>query len=57
MAVARPVRLLGALSIALFFFLVFALFRSPPTLHTPGGQNGETISNMERDPLLDRMFS
>jgi mannosyltransferase len=54
MAVAKPVRVLAALSLALFFFLVFSLLRSPPTLHTPGSQDGEIISKMERDPLLDR---
>ena len=56
MAVAKPVRVLGALSIALFFFLVFTLIRQPPTIRTPGSQNGEIISKMERDPLLDRML-
>jgi hypothetical protein len=56
MAVAKPVRALGALSIALFFFLVFTFLRHPPTIRTPGSQNGEIISKMEKDPLLDRML-
>jgi hypothetical protein len=57
MAVAKPVRLLGALSVALFFFLVFTFLRKPPPIHTPEtqGPNGEIIPKMERDPLLDRM--
>ena len=55
MALAKPVRLLAALSIALLIFLVFTLIRQPQTLNPPGGQNGETISDMKRDPLLDRM--
>lgn len=54
MAVAKPVRLLGAFSIALFFFLLFTFVRQPPAIHTPGSQDGQIISNMERDPLLDR---
>ena len=54
MAVARPLRFLGALTIALFFFLVYLFLKPPPTIERPQGQNGEIIQNMERDPLLDR---
>lgn len=54
MAVARPLRFLGALTIALFFFLVYLFLKPPPIIEKPGGQNGEIIQNMERDPLLDR---
>lgn len=55
MAVARPVRFLGALSIVLIFFLLFQYFRNPPTLSPPGFniRHGEKIEDMERDPLLD----
>lgn len=53
MAVARPVRFLGALSIVLVFFLLYQLTR-PVAPITPPNRNGETIENMERDPLLDR---
>jgi hypothetical protein len=56
MAVAKPVRLFGALSIGLFIFLVFTLLRQPQSLHPPVGQNGETIPHMREDPLLDRML-
>ena len=54
MAVARPVRLLGSLSIVLFFFVVYQLLKEPPRL-TPGSEWGGTINDMRRDPLLDRM--
>jgi hypothetical protein len=57
MAVARPVRFLGALSVVLFFFLVFQYLRPTPRLAPPAGEvvgNGEKIDDMERDPLLDR---
>jgi hypothetical protein len=54
MAVARPLRFLGAATIVLFFFLAYLFIRPPPTIAKPGGQNGEIIENMERDPLLDR---
>ncbi len=57
MAVAKPVRVFGALSIALFFFLVFTLVRQPPTIHKPGHEEGQIISKMGRDPLLDRTLS
>jgi mannosyltransferase len=52
MAVARPVRFLGALSIVLVFFLIYQLTR-PVTPITLPSRNGDTIDNMERDPLLD----
>ena len=54
MGVARPVRVLGALSIGLFFYLVFQLLRSPTPLDAPGGNDGGKIDDMTRDPLLDR---
>jgi hypothetical protein len=54
MAVARPLRFLGAVTIVLFFFLAYLFIRPPPRIEKPGGQIGEIIENMERDPLLDR---
>lgn len=54
MAVARPVRFLGALSILLVFFLIYQLTRPAAPIPVPPKPNGETIENMERDPLLDR---
>lgn len=54
MAVARPVRFLGALSIVLVFFLIYQLTRPTTPIAVPDKKNGDTIENMERDPLLDR---
>lgn len=57
MAVNRPVRFLGALSIVLVFFLIYQLTRTVPPIEVPDSKNnGETIENMERDPLLDRAW-
>lgn len=57
MAVARPVRFLGAVSVILVFVLIYQYLRPVPTISVPGAVvgNGEKIDNMERDPLLDRM--
>lgn len=56
MAVARPVRFLGALSVILVFFLIYQYLRPVPSISVPGAAsgNGEKIADMERDPLLDR---
>ena len=60
MAVARPVRFLGAISVVLFIFLIYQFFRSPLSLHAPrqqdAGLNGDKIESMDRDPLLDRVY-
>ena len=56
MGVARPVRFLGALSVGLFIFLIYLFMKPPTTIATSrpkGGQNGERIADMDRDPLLD----
>jgi hypothetical protein len=55
MVVARPVRLLIAVSAGLVLFLFYKLLNPAPPLHVPvDGWNGEKIEAMERDPLLDR---
>jgi hypothetical protein len=57
MVVARPVRVLIAVSAGLVLFLFYKLLNPVPALHVPvDGWNGEKIDAMERDPLLDRMF-
>ena len=48
MAVARPIRMLGAAGILLCLFLVFHLNR------TPSAFGGKLINGMKKDPLLDR---
>jgi hypothetical protein len=48
MAVARPIRMLGAVGILLCLFLVFHLNQ------TPSAFGGKLINGMKRDPLLDR---
>jgi mannosyltransferase len=51
MAVARPIRVLGAACILLMLFLVFEITRP----FTP--QYGKLGQGMKRDPLLDRKES
>lgn len=50
MAVARPIRMLGAASIILCLFLIFQLNKGPTTLL---GSQGK-LSSMKADPLLQR---
>lgn len=52
MAVARPIRMLGAASIILCLFLIFQLNKGPTTLL---GSQGK-LSSMKADPLLQRAF-
>lgn len=52
MAVARPIRMLGAASIILCLFLIFQLNKGPTTLL---GSQGK-LSSMKADPLLQRTF-
>ena len=56
MAVARPVRFLGALSIVLVLFLIFQLTRQPAPISPPAseGYDGGKIEKMDEDPLLSR---
>jgi hypothetical protein len=56
MAIAKPVRFLGALSIVLCFFLIYQYLRPVPTIQPPGTVtgNGDKIENWEQDPLLER---
>ena len=57
MVVARPVRVLIAVSAGLVLFLFYKLLNQAPPLHVPvDGWNGEKIDAMERDPLLDGAF-
>lgn len=53
MAVARPLRLLGAVTILLILVLIFQFSGSPTGF--PG--RGKLASGMKKDPLLDRMLS
>lgn len=59
MAVARPLRLLGALSCVVFVYLLFQMTRTPKIVApvSTGGSNGEKIDDFTRDPLLDRTLS
>jgi hypothetical protein len=57
MAIAKPVRYLGALSVVLVFFVVYQYLRPIPSIQAPGTPvgNGDKIENWEQDPLLERM--
>ena len=57
MAIAKPVRYLGALSVVLVFFVVYQYLRPIRNIDAPGVVvgNGDKIESWERDPLLDRM--
>ena len=61
MAIARPVRVLGALSIVLVIFLLYTVLKSPTRITPIGDQTtvkvGDTIDDMQRDPLLDGTLS
>jgi hypothetical protein len=56
MAIAKPVRYLGAVSVVLVFFVLYQYLQPVPTIQPPGvvTGNGDKIDNWERDPLLDR---
>ncbi|KAI9879326.1 MAG: hypothetical protein M1830_008847 [Pleopsidium flavum] len=49
MAIAKPVRALAIVLSLVFFYFVFQIFRSPPSLEAPGGKSDVTT----RDPNLD----
>lgn len=53
MAVARPVRFLGAVSIVLILFLIYQTYQPAAPLQIPT-HDAERINNWEKDPLLDR---
>lgn len=52
MAVARPIRMLGAASIVLCLFLIFQLNKGPTPLLRHQGK----LSSMKSDPLLQRVL-
>lgn len=54
MAMPKPIRLLAAATMALFFFLVVQIMRSPTTVKLPGSTDGK-MEDMVRDPNLDGM--
>lgn len=58
MAIAKPVRFLGALSVVLVFFVIYQYLRPVPTIQAPGEVtgNGDKIESWEQDPLLERMI-
>ena len=53
MAIAKPVRLLAAACMVLFFFLALQMIRSPQMVKMPGPES--RFSDMVRDPNLDGM--
>lgn len=54
MAVARPIRMLGAACIILVLFLVFQVNKGPSAISIKGSQPYEGIKS---DPLLERSFA
>ena len=56
MAIAKPVRYLGALSVVLIFFVLYQYLRPVPTIQAPSTVvgNGDKVENWEEDPLLER---
>lgn len=56
MAVARPIRLLGAASILLVLFLIFQLRKTATPLVGTFGSGDKLVNGMKKDPLLDRML-
>lgn len=55
MAFAKPVRFLGAACMALFFFLMLQIMRSPNPIAPPSLKGKEDFSTFARDPNLDGM--
>lgn len=53
MGMPKPIRLLAGATMALFFFLVFQIVKSPGVIKAQGGR--EKVDDMVRDPNLDRM--
>ncbi|GAB7360598.1 hypothetical protein MBLNU230_g0480t2 [Neophaeotheca triangularis] len=52
MAVPKPIRLLAALCMGIFLFLMLQVIRSPSRVSMPGG-DFEKVEDMVRDPNLD----
>lgn len=55
MAVARPIRMLGAASIVICLFLIFQLNKGPSPLI--GRQGHRLFNGMKSDPLLERAYT
>lgn len=55
MAMNKPVRILGAACMVLFFFLAVQMTRSPGTIKGPGDE--QKWDDMSRDPNLDGRFA
>jgi mannosyltransferase len=53
MAVARPIRLLGAVGILMVLVLIFRLSKDSTPFVSDGGK---LVNGMKHDPLLDRMY-
>ena len=53
MAFPKPLRALAVLSLILFIFMIFQLFRTPPTIHKPG-KGEDAVPDMKDDPMADR---
>lgn len=51
MAMAKPIRILAAACMALFFFLALQMIRSPSAIKGPGDEH--KWDDMVRDPNLD----
>ena len=54
MAIARPIRVLGMVTLALLAFLIYNLHTGPTSLKQPGKK---VTTEVERDPNLDRMWT
>lgn len=57
MAFPKPVRLLAAACMALFFFLMLRMIWSPRSISLPGSGDKEPYTSFVRDPNLDGMIA
>ena len=53
MAFPKPIRLLAAACMVLFFFLMLQIMRSPNPITPPGSSEKENFASFVRDPNLD----
>ena len=53
MALPKPVRLMAAATMAVFFFLALTIMRSSGTVKLSGSGTDNKIDDMVRDPNLD----